>query len=97
MSNKFPIQFESDIELAKQILIREGVKEMYLFGSLINGNAHDDSDIDIATVGLDEYKFFSIYGELLQKLDHEIDLVGLDYQNEFSKMLKDSGKIERIF
>lgn len=92
----FPKYIMNDINIAKNILLREGAKEVYIFGFLYEGNFTEHSDIDLATIGLKEDKYYKNYGELLGKLDHEFDLIGLDYENDFSKMIKESGKFEKV-
>ena len=47
-----PEKFQIDIEKAVEILKQEGCQEIYLFGSLVNGDFNDESDIDIAIKGL---------------------------------------------
>ena len=91
-----PKDIMNDIYIAKEILLREGASEIYIFGSLVEGKYTEDSDLDIAIVGIQEDRFFRIYGELLEKLNRNFDLVGLDYDNDFSKMLKETGKFERV-
>ena len=91
-----PEEIKDDINLAKNILLREGCKEIYIFGSMVEGGFTEISDIDIAIVGLSKSKFFKVYGELLEKLNRPIDLVGLDYENDFSKTIKETGKFERV-
>ena len=91
-----PEDIRKDIDIAKNILLREGCKEIYIFGSIVNGDYTEISDIDIATVGLSKSKYFKVYGELLEKLNRSIDLVGLDYENDFSRVIKETGKFERV-
>jgi len=91
-----PEEIMKDINIAKEILLREGAKEIYIFGSLVDGKYTNNSDIDIAIVGLKEDIYFKIYGELLEKLQNKFDLIGLDYNNDFSKIIKETGKFERV-
>ena len=92
----FPEEIRNDIDMAKEILLREGCKEIYIFGSIVDGNYTEISDIDIATIGLSKSKYFKVYGELLERLSRPIDLVGLDYENDFSRVIKETGKFERV-
>ncbi len=87
---------KEDIDLAKEILLKFGCREIYIFGSLIEGNFTDNSDIDIAVVGLPKSKFFTAYGELIEKLSRSVDLIGLDYDHDFSRRLRDRKKLERV-
>ncbi len=91
-----PKDIRRDIEIAKEILLREGCKEIYIFGSMVNGNYTKISDIDIAAIGLSKGKYFKVYGELLEKISRPIDLIGLDYDNDFSRVIKGTVKFERV-
>uniref|UniRef100_A0A7C4VRS0 Polymerase nucleotidyl transferase domain-containing protein n=1 Tax=Desulfatirhabdium butyrativorans TaxID=340467 RepID=A0A7C4VRS0_9BACT len=54
-----------------------GVVRIGLFGSYVRGNAHEDSDIDIAVEMRDEHifrNFFSLERYLKEHLKKEIDL-----------------------
>lgn len=85
-----------DIDEAKKILINIGCAEIYLFGSIVEGSFTETSDIDFAVVGLSKSNFFQAYGELLEKLNHSFDLIGLDYKNDFSNEIRKTGKLERV-
>src|SRR6056297_1028116 len=96
MMMEIPEEILKDINTAKEILLSEGVREIYIFGSLVEGDFTERSDIDIATVGLREDRYFKVYGELLMKLSRDFDLVGLDYENDFSRMIKETCRFERV-
>ncbi|MDC7125585.1 MAG: nucleotidyltransferase domain-containing protein, partial [Spirochaetales bacterium] len=70
--------------------------EIYIFGSVSNGNFHDGSDLDIAVKGLTSQNFFSVYGELMMRLSTPVDLVDITLQESFGKMLKSSGELLRV-
>ena len=91
-----PDTLKKDLLVAADILLREGCKEIYIFGSVALGTFTADSDIDIATVGLPKVKFFSAYGQLLAKLRRHVDLVGLDYDKDFGRMLREKGLLTRV-
>ena len=93
---KVPLALRDDLSEAITILKRFGSTEIYLFGSIALGNSDQESDIDIATVGLPKDRFFAAYGELLMKLDHPFDLIGLDYDNEFTRRLRSKGALRRV-
>ena len=88
--------FQSDIEHAVEYLKSVGCSEIYLFGSLQSGESRTDSDIDIAVRGIEPEQFFYIYGELMSRLNHRVDLVDLDLQKDFGKTLVDSGSLRRV-
>ena len=91
-----PDDLKADISLATRILLDEGCKEIYIFGSVAKGTFTGDSDIDIATIGLSKSRFFKAYGRLLSKLHRGVDLVALDYDMEFGQYLKETGFLTRI-
>jgi predicted nucleotidyltransferase len=81
-----PVEYRHDIEKAIGILKSEGDVEIYLFGSLVAGNVHQRSDIDIAVRGLPPACCFEIFGRLPVPLDHPVDLVDLDPGSSFGPL-----------
>ncbi|MDI6792324.1 MAG: nucleotidyltransferase domain-containing protein [bacterium] len=73
-----------DVEEIKSYLVNEaGVKEIYLFGSIVEGSFRKNSDLDIAISGFDERNFFSIWSHLDEFTDFNVDLVDLDEKDDF--------------
>jgi len=91
-----PEEYKYDIDTALKLLKQEGCTEIYLFGSLAENTNDSSSDIDLAVRGLKKEKYFQVYGELLRILGHPFDLVGLDYNNDFSKKLMKTGTLQRV-
>jgi predicted nucleotidyltransferase len=89
-------RFRADLETAIRYLLSKGCSEVYLFGSLGTGTPQDGSDIDIAVRGIRPEEFFRIYGELLTQLRHEVDLVDLDLQADFGRILTETGSLRRV-
>ena len=88
---------KKDIEKAIEILKDKGCVEIYIFGSIVNGNFNDKSDIDIAIKGLQSEKFFAVLGELLMNLNREVDLIDLDEEdNSFVKYLLSKKEMVRV-
>lgn len=85
-----------DVISAIDYLKSVGCSEIYLFGSLANGNASDSSDIDIAVRGINPDDFFYVYGQLMYRLQHRVDLVDLDLQEKFGNLLINSGELKRV-
>ena len=96
METIIPKEYKYDIDTALKLLLQEGCTEVYLFGSLAENTFDSSSDIDFAVKGLKKEKYFHVYGELLRVLDHPFDLVGLDYNNDFSKELMKTGTLQRV-
>jgi predicted nucleotidyltransferase len=96
MELNVPNKFRQDIENATKLLKNEGCKSIYLFGSLVTGKIHDNSDIDIGIKGVPEKKFFTLYSRLYFDFDNKIDLVDFDTNDSFYSMLNEIGEIVQI-
>ncbi|MCL2155720.1 MAG: nucleotidyltransferase domain-containing protein [Leptospirales bacterium] len=94
--NEIPDKYRGDIEKAVNLLKNEGCESVYLFGSLVTGNIHDNSDIDIGIKGLPEGKFFEVYSRLYFDFDTKIDLVDFDTNKDFYSMLNRIGEVVQI-
>ena len=92
----FDKRFRSDLSRAIEYLKSVGCTEIYIFGSLSKGMVHSKSDIDIAVKGIRAEDFFSVYGELISMLDHSIDLVDLELQPNFAKMLVNTEQLFQV-
>jgi predicted nucleotidyltransferase len=94
--NKIPEKYQEDIKKATDLLKNEGCKTVYLFGSMVTGKVHQNSDIDIGIKGLPAEKFFKAYSRLYMNLDNEVDLVDFDYDDQFFSLLERLGEIVEI-
>jgi len=72
------------------------VFEIFLFGSAAAGKVRDGSDIDLAVRGCPQDHFFQLLGNLLLELDHPVDLVDLDTQDDFVQYLQREGVLLRV-
>ena len=73
----------------------KGVNKIILFGSLVNKDIWELSDIDIAVSGVKPEDFFSLYGKIYEISSHKVDLVDLDNLNNkalYMQIIK-TGKI----
>ena len=84
------------VEKAASLLKSAGCKEVYLFGSVAEGNDNENSDIDIAIKGCPPGRFFELLGKLMLELDCRVDLVNLDHEDAFSKHLLDKGQLLHV-
>ncbi len=91
-----PEEFKKDIDLAVEYLKTLTVTEIYLFGSVIKGNHSVMSDLDIAVRGIVPLNFFLAITELQGLLEHDFDLINLDFKDEFTENLEKSGEILRV-
>ncbi|MCK4260526.1 MAG: nucleotidyltransferase domain-containing protein [Halanaerobiales bacterium] len=85
--SRIPERYTQDIKLAIEILKDEGCTEIYLFGSLAEGDFREDSDIDLAVKGCPRDRFFHVLGKLLLELNHKVDLINLDGRDPFAEYL----------
>ncbi len=93
---EIPDPFKSDIDKAVSILLAEGSRAVYLFGSLKDGSWTPESDIDLAVTGIAANRFFEIYSKAGRGLMHELDLINLDTEKRFAKFLKDTNRLVQI-
>ena len=95
--DRFPDFLRTDIAEAIRILSGFGAQRIYLFGSSVTSAAEDEiHDLDIAVMGLPESRFFRAYGALAMTLIHPFDLVDLNSDTAFVRVLKESGQLERV-
>lgn len=95
--NNLPYSYKEDIQKATKILKENGVKEVFIFGSIINGKFNKNSDIDIAVKGLNEKDFYRVASILMFELQNKFDLIDLDDKNNrFSQMLLKVGGVLKV-
>lgn len=78
------------------VLTNMGCTECYLFGSQVNGNADENSDIDIGIKGLPPQKFFATHSMLEDVTGKTVDLVDFDEKPQFFALLQDLGELRKI-
>ena len=93
---QLPKVYQKDIQKAVEILKEEGCREVYLFGSLAEGEVREGSDIDLAIRGCPKGNFFHTLGKLMLELDHSVDLVDLDGDDAFARFLEAEGDLVQI-
>ncbi|TVR90568.1 MAG: nucleotidyltransferase domain-containing protein [Spirochaetaceae bacterium] len=82
--------------IATNYLKSVGCSEIYLFGSVAEGNAREASDFDIAVRSIPAKKFFAIYGELLSRISRPVDLVDIDLQANLGRRILANTHIKRV-
>lgn len=94
LNKKLHSQALSDIEKIKKYLIEEvGVNEIYLFGSIINDNFNQNSDIDLAVSGIKEEDFLKVYSKLDDFTSFNVELIDLDERDDFFRQqIRKKGK-----
>ena len=93
---RIPEKYQEDIKKASILLKKEGCKAVYLFGSMITGNIHQNSDIDIGVMGLPAKKYFRICALLDKELSNKIDLVDFDLYKDFYNLLNSLEEVAEI-
>ena len=96
MELNIPQKYRQDIENTINLLKNEGCEAVFLFGSLVTGKIHDNSDIDIGIKGLPKGKFFEVYSRLYFDIENKIDLVDFDINSDFYSMLNSIGEVVQI-
>ncbi len=71
------------LDKLKNLLMQEGCREVYLFGSLTTGTATENSDIDIGIKGFPPEKFFRLYAKLEEEVPFHVDLIDFDSEIDF--------------
>jgi predicted nucleotidyltransferase len=96
MELNVPLKYQKDIDTAKILLKNAGCKSVYLFGSLVTGKIHQNSDIDIGIKGLPPEKFIRVYAKLDNDLSNSVDLVDFDENDKFYNLLTSLGELVEI-
>jgi predicted nucleotidyltransferase len=94
--DKIPLKYREDIKKATNLLKKEGCKSIYLFGSLVTGKNHDESDIDIGIKGLPKGKFFETCAKVYFAVGNDIDIVDFDSNVDFYTLLNRQGEVFEI-
>jgi len=90
---KFNEEINKKVSKAVEYLKSIGCKEIFLFGSLVDGTFNEDSDIDLAATGISARVYFKALVDLPRIIDHKVDLVILDYTSkEFERKIRNRGE-----
>jgi len=95
-TENIPEKYQEDIKKAARLLKSEGCKTIYLFGSMVTGKIHGNSDIDIGISGLPPKNFFRVYAHLDRELYNRVDLVDFDLHKDFYSLLISLGEVVEI-
>jgi predicted nucleotidyltransferase len=96
MELKIPQKYRKDVENATTLLKNEGCQSIYLFGSLVTGKNHKNSDIDIGIKGLPKGKYFETCAKVYFAVDNNIDIVNFDNEQELFSLLARQGEVIEI-
>jgi len=89
-------ELDKRLRQAAQVLRSHGAREVYVFGSALTGRLREDSDIDLAVVGLPARVFFRAMGDAREILGRPVDLVDLDKSGPFTDYLRGSQELQRV-
>jgi len=93
---RIPENYQDDIKKAANLLKKEGCKSVFLFGSMVTGKIHKNSDIDIGIMGLPPKKFFRVSAYLDKESTNKIDLVDFDLYKDFYCLLNSLGEVVEL-
>lgn len=96
LNNTLSEDLQQSIRQAANDLKAAGAEAVYVFGSVVDGPLHPNSDIDLAVSGLPPNQFFHIMGQLMMLLPRSCDLIDLDIDTPFTHYLKNEGKLHRV-
>jgi len=85
-----------EVQQAVDILLRNGAREVYVFGSRARGDAAPGSDLDLAVRGMPPEHFFHAVGETCSALSIPVDIVDLDESSPALDYLKEHGDLLRV-
>jgi len=88
---RIPQGYQKDIQRAIELIRESGCNEIYLFGSLSEGNERVGSDIDLAIKGCNPDAYFQLVGKLMMELEHPVDLINLDREDDLTRYLETEG------
>ena len=94
--SQLPEPYRKNVQRAVEILKTAGCTDIFLFGSLVHGKIHSDTDIDLAVRGCPSGEFFHLWGKLSFELDYPIDLISLDLQQDFGRFLAEQQELVKI-
>jgi len=95
-NTNIPEKYQKEISKACRLLKNEGVEKVYLFGSMVTGNIHTYSDIDIGIKGFPKGKFIRMYSKLSNCLDVKFDLINFDFNNRLFTLLENLNEVVEI-
>ncbi len=87
---------KKDLEKAARILREFGAKEIFVFGSQVDGTATKRSDLDLAVSGVPPEQYYEACGRVMMSIDHEVHIVDVDSSSPFIDYLKSSGEMRSV-
>ncbi len=94
--DKIPENYRNDIKKAADLLKRAGCKAVFLFGSMVTGKIHKDSNINIGIMGLPPQKFFRVWVDIDDEVSNVVELVDFDTCMDRYNLLNSFGEVVKI-
>ena len=79
---RFNKEIDEKLNKAVKYLKSVGSREIFLFGSLVDGTFDENSDIDLAVTGISARNYFKALVDLPRIINHKVDLVALDFTSK---------------
>jgi predicted nucleotidyltransferase len=71
-------RLEAWLPVAREVLSRHGASRAWVFGSMVDGGVHADSDVDLAVEGMTGIAQLQAHAELSRDAPCSIDLVRIE-------------------
>jgi len=85
---------EEELEKAIVIAKKYGIGKMYLIGSALYKEPAEVKDYDFAVADIPPGNFFIFYGELLQEMSKDVDIIDLSGKmTKFKSLVMKEGKL----
>ena len=94
--SKIPEKYQNEIKKATNLLKNEGCGAVFLFGSMVTGKIHQNSDIDIGIKGLPPKRFLRVSANLEKESSNKIDLVDFDLCKDLYFLLDSLGEVVEL-
>jgi predicted nucleotidyltransferase len=84
------------VATAGAILLQEGAREVYVFGSWARGEARDGSDLDLAVTGLPPEHLLRAMQRVTDATRRMVDVVETEREPAFIDYLRSRGELRRV-
>lgn len=89
-------ELQEVIEKAVKTLKGAGAEEVHVYGSAAHGTMGEDSDLDLAVVGLPPERLCGAIAGTMSATGVEVHLVDLAEDTPFVRTLKEGGELRRV-
>ncbi len=82
---------ERDYSIISEFARKYRLKAVVLFGSSLNDQ--NANDIDLGIKGIEPRLFFDFYWDVYSRLSKPVDIINLDKDNSFTKLVEKEGQL----